>query len=122
MQPLVVERAELAAALHDLVMAFVEHGAGEFVEPLMAVGGRQGDKAVELAVEALEAGAREGGAGALEMGLGQPVGDPLHQRRCVLHGFVEKDMEIARRRAFAGQPFGLGRERAHDRPVDGAAE
>ena len=31
-------------------------------------------------------------------------------------------MEVARRGAFAGQPLGLGRERAHDRPVDGALE
>ena len=31
-------------------------------------------------------------------------------------------MEVARRGAFAGQPLGFGRERAHDRPVDGALE
>jgi hypothetical protein len=117
-----VERAELVAAPHGLVVALVEHGAGEFVEALVRAGGWQGDEGLELAVKALEAGARQGGAGALEMGLGQPVGDPLHGRRHVLHGFVEKDMEVARRRAFAGQPFGLGRERAHDRAVDGAPE
>jgi hypothetical protein len=31
-------------------------------------------------------------------------------------------MEVARRRAFAGQPFGLGRQRPHDRSVDGTLE
>ena len=85
-------------------------------------GRRQGDEGVELAMEALEAGAGQGRAGALQMDLGQPVADPPDDRRHVVHGLVEKDMEVARRRAFAGQPLGLGRQRPHDRPVDGALE
>ena len=117
-----VERAQPAAAVQDLVMARVEHRAGEFVEARGGAGRRQGDEGVELAVEALEAGARQGRAGALQMDLGQPIADPPDDRRHVGHGLVEKDMEVARRRAFAGQPLGFGRQRPHDRPVDGALE
>ena len=84
--------------------------------------GDSAGEGLELAVEALEAGAGQGRAGALQMGLGQPVADSPDDRRHVAQRLVEEDMEVARRGAFAGQPLGFGRERAHDRPVDGALE
>lgn len=107
-QTLFVERAELAAAMDDLVVALAEHCAGKFIEALVAAGRRQGDEGLELAVESLEAGAGQSRAGALEVDFGQPVADPPDDRGNVACGLVEKDMEVARRRAFAGQPFGLG--------------
>src|SRR5262245_2430571 len=66
-QPLLAERTVLAATLHDLGVALVQHGAGELVEPLVGAGGRERGESVELAMEALEAGARERRAGTLEM-------------------------------------------------------
>ena len=112
----------LAAALHDLVVVGVELGAGELIEPVGRMSGRQVEEDVELAVERLEPCARQGGAGALQMGVGEPPGDPHHHRRHVLDRLGQEDMQVARGRAFAGQPLGLGRQRAHHRPVDGMAE
>ena len=117
-----IERFELGAALHDLVVVGVELVAGKLVEPVGRMSRRQVEEDVELAVERLEPRARKGGAGALQMGVGQPPGDPRHHRRHVLDRLGQEDMQVARGRAFAGQPLGLGRQRPHHRPVDGMAE
>ena len=47
------------------------------------------------------------------MGLGKTTGGPLHAWRHLAHRLGQEDMEVARRRAFAGQPLGFGGKRAH---------
>ena len=122
MQPAGIERFELAAALHDLVVVGIELARGELVEPVGRMSRRQVEENVELAVERLEPCARQGRAGALQMGGGEPPGDPRHLRGHILDRLGQEDVQVARGRAFAGQPLGLGRQRAHHRPVDGMAE
>ena len=114
--------SNLRAALHDLVVVGVELGAGEFIEPVGGMSGRQVEENVELAVERLEPRTGKGRAGALQMGVGEPPGDPRHHRRHLLDRLGQEDVQVARGRAFAGQPLGLGRQRAHHRAVDGMAE
>src|SRR5437899_4794459 len=79
-QSLAVERGDLVAALFYLVVALIEHGAAEIVEPAWA--GRAVGLAErgELADEGIVARPGERRARPLEMGLGQAARDPLHRQ------------------------------------------
>src|SRR6185503_19077032 len=75
MQLLLAEAGEMAAGALDLVMTFFEQVAAERVEPAAAGRQRLLDEGGELAVEVVVARSGQGGAGALEMRLGEPCGD-----------------------------------------------
>ena len=105
---------ELAAALHDLVVARVEHGAGE-MRRAGSVGwaGGRSTKAASWRSKASKRAPDRAERARSRCVSASRRGDALHHRRHVLDGLGQEDMQVARRRAFAGQPFGLGRQRAH---------
>ena len=85
-------------------MALIEHGAGEVVEAARAGRAFRFAEGRELPGEGVVARAGERRARPLEMGLGQTARGPLHAWRHLAHRLGQEDMEVARRRAFAGQP------------------